>query len=49
LRSWYDRIDHKQLQPDAEQLAAEALMVQIKQWIEQTELQLTAAALQRWV
>ncbi|MFK3818636.1 NEL-type E3 ubiquitin ligase domain-containing protein [Pseudomonas sp. NPDC089407] len=38
-----------QLQPDADELAAEALMVQIKQWTEQTELQLTTAALQRWV
>ncbi|MEN5035350.1 NEL-type E3 ubiquitin ligase domain-containing protein [Pseudomonas sp. TWI929] len=38
-----------QLQPDADEQAAAALMVQIRQWTEQTELQLTAAALQRWV
>jgi len=38
-----------QLELDADEQAVAGLMVQVKQWTEQTELHLTSAALQRWV
>lgn len=38
-----------QLEPDADESAAARLMVVIRQWTEQTELQLATEALQRWV